>query len=88
MKIVGLAKTFDSSTPLPPSPPLTEGSMVAMELLRWGIVHRNVEYYTQPQAFFGWFTTELNSELLLQHLRDVQTPIECYQKIIEYYSRP
>lgn len=60
-------------------------NILESELLRWGMVHRNSEFYIQPDAFWGWY------ELMLSNLRDnaafaaVSDPLQCYLLINDYF---
>jgi len=60
--------------------------MIATELSRWGIVHRNAEFYTNKPAWIRWYLDTLDHMQEIKELRESRNPLECYYKIRTYLA--
>jgi len=59
--------------------------LLAAELLRWGMVHKNVEYYTQRDRFEIWHETTLAQLGRDSRFNGVEDNLTCYLWIVNYF---
>ena len=55
------------------------------ELLRWGIGHRNGEFYTRSGVFWEWYGMLLSNLKDSAAFVDVSDPLQCYLRINAYF---
>lgn len=57
--------------------------ILQQELVRYGLVHYNLEYFTQPTLFWEWFS------LAQEEVRAVpfSSRADCYQGLVDHFRK-
>ncbi|MBI2103216.1 hypothetical protein HYT55_05210 [Candidatus Woesearchaeota archaeon] len=60
-------------------------NILESELLRWGIVHRNSEFYIRSDVFWEWYGMMLDNLKNNAAFANVSDPLHCYLQINDYF---
>jgi ribosomal protein S18 acetylase RimI-like enzyme len=61
-----------------------DNKILEIELLRYGITHRNAEYYTRKEDFDSWYRQTLKFLTSLEPPLKFADHLGCYAKILQY----